>query len=66
MIQSLIKLSQQIRCLFKKKFELIDDQLKVSDWQIAKKAYHGQKGFGLDLDKYDNITKDDLDKRWLN
>ena len=38
----------------------IDDQLKASDWQIAKKAYHGQKGFGLDLDKYDNITKDDL------
>lgn len=38
----------------------IDDQLKASDCQIAKKSYHDHKGFGLDFDKYDNITKDNL------
>ena len=38
----------------------ITEDYKVSDWQSAKKAYHIQKGFGIDIDKYDNISKEDL------
>ena len=38
----------------------ITEDCKISDWQAAKKAYHFQKGFGIDLDKYENITKEDL------
>jgi hypothetical protein len=30
-----------------------------SDWQAAKKAYHGQKGFDIDLGKYRNFSKED-------
>jgi hypothetical protein len=33
---------------------------EFSDWQAAKKAYHGQKGFGIDLGKYENFSKEDL------
>ena len=32
-------------------------QITGDCWQAAKKAYHGQKGFGIDLDKYENISK---------
>lgn len=38
----------------------INEDFKVSDWQIAKKAYHFQQGFNIDLDKYDNFGKQDL------
>lgn len=38
----------------------VTENLRVSDWQGAKKAYHGQKGFKMDLDKYPNISKEDL------
>lgn len=33
---------------------------KITDWQAAKKAYHFQKGFGIDLSQYPNISKEDL------
>ena len=36
------------------------EDCRTSDWQVAKKAYHGQKGFGMDISKYDNISKEDL------
>jgi len=38
----------------------ITGDCRFSDWQGAKKAYHGQKGFGIDLDKYVNFSKEDL------
>lgn len=38
----------------------ITEDFKMSDWQAAKKAYHGQKGFGIDLDKYKNFSKEDV------
>ncbi len=38
----------------------ITEDCKITDWQGAKKAYHFQKGFGIDLDKYQNISKEDL------
>lgn len=38
----------------------IMEDCKVTDWQIAKKAYHFHKGFNMDLDKYDNFGKQDL------
>ena len=38
----------------------ITEDCKVTDWQIAKKAYHFHKGFNMDLDKYDNFGKQDL------
>lgn len=38
----------------------VTEDCKITDWQGAKKAYHGQKGFGLDIDKYENISKEDL------
>lgn len=38
----------------------ITENYKISDWQIVKKAYYFQKGFGIDLDKYENISKEDL------
>ncbi len=41
-------------------FMQITENYRFSDWQGAKKAYHGQKGFGIDLDKYENISKEDL------
>ena len=41
-------------------FMQITDQCKVTEWQGAKKSYHFQKGFGIDLDKYPGITKEDL------
>ena len=41
-------------------FMQITEDFRFSDWQGAKKAYHGQKGFGIDLDKYENISKEDL------
>ncbi len=41
-------------------FMQITEDCRFSDWQGAKKAYHAQKGFGIDLDKYKNINKEDL------
>jgi len=41
-------------------FMQITENYRFSDWQGAKKAYYGQKGFGIDLDKYENISKEDL------
>ena len=38
----------------------ITEDCKITDWQGAKKAYHFQKGFGIDLGKYQNISKEDL------
>ena len=38
----------------------VTEECRISSWQSAKKSYHFQKGFGIDLDKYPNITKDDL------
>lgn len=38
----------------------ITEDCKISDWQGAKKVYHFQKGFGVDLGKYPNISKEDL------
>lgn len=38
----------------------ITEDCKITDWQSAKKAYHFQKGFGVDLDKYENMSKEDL------
>ena len=38
----------------------ITEDCKITDWQGAKKAYHFQKGFGVDLGKYPNISKEDL------
>ena len=38
----------------------ITKDCKISDWQGAKKVYHFQKGFGIDLDNYENIGKEDL------
>ena len=38
----------------------ITEDCKITDWQGAKKAYHFQKGFGIDLGKYENISKEDL------
>ena len=38
----------------------ITENCKVTDWQIAKKAYHFHKGFNMNLDKYDNFGKQDL------
>lgn len=38
----------------------ITEDCKVTDWQIAKKAYHFHKGFNMDLDKYKNFGKQDL------
>ena len=38
----------------------ITEDCKVTDWQIAKKAYHFHKGFNMDLDNYDNFDKQDL------
>lgn len=38
----------------------ITEDCKVTDWQIAKKAYHFHKGFNMDLDNYDNFGKEDL------
>jgi len=38
----------------------VTEDCKITDWQGAKKAYHGQKCFGLDIDKYENISKEDL------
>jgi len=37
----------------------ITPECKISDWQCAKKAYHFQNGFGIDLDSYP-IDKKDL------
>ena len=33
---------------------------RITDWQAAKKAYHFQKGFDVDLGKYPTISKEDL------
>ena len=41
-------------------FLQITEDCRISDWQVAKKAYHGQKGFDMDISKYDNISKEDL------
>lgn len=38
----------------------ITEDCKVTNWQIAKKAYHFHKGFNMDLDSYDNFDKQDL------
>ena len=38
----------------------INEDCKVTDRQIGKKAYHFHKGFNMDLDKYDNFGKSDL------
>jgi hypothetical protein len=38
----------------------ITEDCKITDWQAAKKAYHFQKGFGIDLGEYQNIRKEDL------
>ncbi len=38
----------------------ITEDCKVTDWQIAKKAYHFHKGFNINLDNYDNFDKQDL------
>ena len=38
----------------------ITEDCKITDWQGAKKAYHFQKGFGIDLGKYENISKENL------
>ena len=38
----------------------ITEDCKVTDWQIAKKAYHFHKGFNMDLNNYDNFDKQDL------
>lgn len=35
----------------------VTENCKITDWQVAKKAYHSQKGFGIDLGKYENISK---------
>ena len=39
--------------------QIIED-CRITDWQGGKKAYHFQKGFGIDLGKYQNISKEDL------
>ena len=41
-------------------FMQIIENCKFSERQAAKKAYHGQKGFGIDVNKYEGITKQDL------
>jgi hypothetical protein len=38
----------------------VTEDCKITDWQGAKKAYHFQKGFDIDLGKYQNISKEDL------
>lgn len=38
----------------------ITEDCKITDWQCLKKSYHFQKGFGIDLGKYQNINKEDL------
>ena len=38
----------------------ITEDCKITDWQGAKKSYHFQKDFGIDLGKYQNISKEDL------
>jgi len=38
----------------------ITEDCKITDWQGAKKAYHFQKGFNMDLDNYNNFDKQDL------
>ena len=38
----------------------ITKKCKITDWQSCKKSYHFQKGLGINLDKYPDITKDDL------
>ena len=38
----------------------ITEYCRITDWQGGKKAYHFQKGFGIDLGKYQNISKEDL------
>ena len=37
----------------------ITENCRITDWQGGKKAYHFQ-GFGIDPDKYQNISKEDL------
>lgn len=41
-------------------FLQITEDCKMTDWQTAKKSYHFQKGFGIDLDQYPNFHKEDL------
>ena len=43
----------------------IDEDCKISDWQSAKKAYHCQKGFDIDLDEYPGITTTKKDLKTL-
>lgn len=38
----------------------ITEECSMSAWQCAKKAYHFQKGFNIDLNNYENISKEDL------
>jgi hypothetical protein len=38
----------------------VTEDLRIGDWQAAKKAYHGQKGFDIDLGKYRDFSKEDL------
>lgn len=38
----------------------ITEDCIITAWQGAKKAYHFQKGFGIELDNYQNISKEDL------
>ena len=38
----------------------ITEDCKLTDWQVAKKVQHFQKRFGIDLNKYSGISKEDL------
>ena len=35
----------------------ITEDCKITDWQGAKKAYHFQKGFGVDLGNQTSVKK---------